>query len=99
MAAVSRLRGAGIPRDCLVRVYNALVEPLLTYAILSWGGGYAKFSNRMQVLQNDALRAIEGLPRYHSSFPVRSLYCILPISHLYKLRLAVVSYNSHYSQS
>lgn len=58
IASLRRLREVGLARACLIKAYRALFEPVLSYCIAVWGGGYACIMDRLQIMQNDALRAI-----------------------------------------
>jgi hypothetical protein len=48
------------------RSQRALFEPVLTYCVACWGSSVRNVLRVAQVLQNDAIRAIKGLPRIAS---------------------------------
>ena len=55
-----------LKKDVLIRVYHALFKSHLQYGILCWGSGDAIYLNRIQVLQNRAIRNISKAPRFFS---------------------------------
>jgi len=50
-----------LPIDCLVRVYNAVVQPHIDYCLTVWGGAASVYIDRVQRLQNKAARIITGV--------------------------------------
>jgi hypothetical protein len=70
-ATLRRLRDLGMSKDTLYMVYCALMEPILSYAIVLWGGAPINTLNSINIAQNDAIRTLLGKPRFTS---VTSLY-------------------------
>ena len=54
-----------LKKDVLIRVYHALFNSHLQYGILCWGSTYESNLNRLQVLQNRAIRNISRAPRFY----------------------------------
>ena len=59
IAALRKLRDAGVLFAGLRLAYQALLTPVLTYGIAVWGGGYMAPMTRAQVILNDGVR-LEG---------------------------------------
>lgn len=91
---LGRLKQLGFKLDLLKTVYSALFEPVLFYGASVWGTTYSNVVNRFQVLQNDALRAIYGLPRYQSVRFVFKQQRILSVASVVKYRVATLLFKS-----
>lgn len=74
-----------LPRSLLLSLYHSMVQSKITYLIQVWGGCDEGLKNKVQVLQNSALRAVYGLNRRSNRaimyenvppgiLPVRGLY-------------------------
>lgn len=63
ISTLSRLKCIGFKEAYLVSMYKALFEPLFMYGVEVWGYETQTVLNKFQVLQNQALRAISGIPR------------------------------------
>ena len=92
IASLARLRRTGADTSLLVQVYRALFEPVLTYGITLWGGSYDNVIRVAQVLQNDALRAIKGLPRDLSVSIWYSKLGILQVRRITALKQGILGY-------
>lgn len=66
IAALARLRNIGIPKNIGVQVYRALIESLFTYCIVLFGNTSKTHMYRLQVAQNNAIRAISRTPARES---------------------------------
>jgi len=89
---ISRLRQLGIPHKFLIFIYKALFIPVISYCITIWGSAPNSIIDRVQVLQNDALRAIAGVYRSHSGSLLRKNFALLSVRHLYLFRLCLQAY-------
>lgn len=87
VAAISRLKGLGAPPWVLMHLYNALLVPLLTYAIVVWGATYPTQLKRLQVVQNHAVRAMFGVSRRDGVSAWFTQNGLLSLDKLYKLRV------------
>lgn len=92
IAALSRLRNLSVPLETLIYLYKALLLPILTYGIVVWGGTYATHFKMLEVIQNDALRAIFYLRRSESVSTIKSNYKLLSLQQLYILRVGCYMY-------
>ena len=49
-----------LPKTMLLNLYFALIHSQLLYGIVVWGSTYQTSINKLQVLQNKAMKMIEG---------------------------------------
>ena len=94
ITSISRLRRTGVGTPLLVTIYEALLEPILSYCISLWGSSYNNVIKSAQVIQNAAIRAITGRPR---SEPIAEVYPglgLLDIRHLTRLNQNVLVFKS-----
>lgn len=61
-AALARLKHIGTPKNICLQTYRALVEPIFLYCIQLYGNTSQALLNRLQVAQNNAIRAFTGTP-------------------------------------
>ena len=78
-----------LPESTLLLLYYALVHPHLLYALPLWGCIYQKYTQKLQLLQNKAIRVICNSNRFSSVTP---LYFelgrpILKINELFKFEI------------
>jgi hypothetical protein len=71
IAALRRLRESGIPLACLMIIYRQLYMSYISYMAPVWAECGINNMNRLQINQNQSLRAIFDMPRDAS---VRHLY-------------------------
>ena len=76
-----------LKKDVLIRVYHALFNSHLQYAILCWGNANSTYLDRIQVLQNRAIKFIARAPRYYRLDNYYLNYRILKVKDLYDLEL------------
>ena len=48
------------PNTTLSKLYFALMHPIISYGIIIWGDTYPTYLQKLQTLQNEALRVITG---------------------------------------
>lgn len=92
IASISRLRGLGASIKTLVYLYNTLLIPILTYAIVVWGGTLPTHLRQLEIIQNDGVRAIYGLSRRDSTSALRAQSGLLSLSQLYRLKVGCLMY-------
>lgn len=92
IASISRLRGLGASVKTLVYLYNTLLIPILTYAIVVWGGALPTHLRQLEIMQNDGVRAIYGLSRRDSASALRAQSGLLSLSQLYRLKVGCLMY-------
>ena len=77
-----------LPKTTLLQLYYTLVHPLLLHGITAWGNSYPTYLQKLQVLQNKAVRIIsESHPRDHLT-PVYAFLQILSVKELLTFELA-----------
>ena len=64
---ISKLRRYA-PTSILLKLYYAILHPLLLYGVIEWGSTYKSFLQRLLSLQNKALRLITNNFSFHSPF-------------------------------
>jgi hypothetical protein len=92
IASLARLRRTGAHKALLLQVYRALFEPVLTYGVTLWGSTFKNVIRTAQVIQNDAIRAITGLPRRVSVSGCYPKLGVLPIDKIVFLKQASLSF-------
>ena len=75
------------PKSTLLLLYYALVHPHLLYALPLWGCIYKKYSQKLQLLQNMAIRVICNSNRFFSVTPLYFELGILKIHELFKFEI------------
>jgi len=81
-----------LPKHLLKNIYHSLVESYLNYGIILWGSAYKCHLRRLNILQNKAVRILNG-SKYNDN--VTSIYKtlnILKIADLYTLHLGKFMY-------
>lgn len=97
IVALSRLRQEGLPRSFLLNVYRSLFEPAVLYCLVVWGSTYANVLNKVQILQNDALKAILGAPRRSSVRKFMRDNLLLNVRQSYRFQAGCFVYRSLYN--
>ena len=83
---VSKLRFV-FPKSTLFLLYYALVHPHLLYALPLWGCTYQKYTQKLQLLQNKAIRVICNNNRFSSVTPLYFESDILKMTELLKFKI------------
>ena len=84
-------------KEVLIRVYHALFNSHLQYGILCWGSTNVSNLNRLQILQNRAIRNISKAPRFYRLDNYYLNYRILKVHDLYDLEISKFIH-SHYNE-
>ena len=71
-----------LPSSTLLLLYHALVQPHILYALPLWGSSFPSYLNKMQRLQNKAIRVIAKAKFRDSVTPLYYKLKILKISEL-----------------
>jgi len=69
-------------------LYHALIDPHLLYAISVWGAPFSSYTDRLRVLQNNAVRAINGVKQSQHISLYYLINSILKLDDLYKFEIA-----------
>ena len=75
------------PKSTLLLLYYALVHPHLLCALSLWGCTYEKYTQKLQLLQNKAIRVICNSNRFSSVTPLYFELGILKINELFKFEI------------
>ena len=84
-------------KEVLIRVYHALFNSHLQYGILCWGSTNVSNLNRLQILQNRAIRNISKAPRFYRLDNYYLNYRILKVHDLYDLEISKFIHG-HYNE-
>lgn len=98
IVALSRLRQEGLPRSFILNIYKALFEPAVFYCIVVWGSTYGNVLNKVQIMQNDALRAILGVSRRSSVRNFMKSNLLLNVRQMYRYQAGCFVYRSLHKQ-
>ena len=82
-------------KEVLIKVYHALFNSHLQYAILCWGSASPTNLNSLQVLQNRAVRNMSKCPRYYRLDNYYLNYRILKVKDLYNLEVSKFMHQHH----
>ena len=77
----------------LITIYNSLVESILSYGILAWGGLYKNSLQKLQVTQNTLLKILFHKRRLHSTKDLYTELNTLNIRSLYAYRCLLYKFN------
>jgi len=78
-----------LPQSALMKIYYSLFYSNLLYCLLIWGNADSKFINRVQILQNRALRAVSKASYRSSTNPLYIKLKCLKLNELYSYHLAI----------
>jgi hypothetical protein len=96
--ALAEMRSRGICREALISVYHSMFMSTLCYAISVWGGFSLGGIKRVQVAQNNAIRAITGISKYETVRTKMRELNIMCINDIYKIEILKLGYkmvNNH----
>ena len=82
-----------LPKQNLLQLYYTLVHSHLTYGIFIWGSTYPSHLQKLQKLQNKALKAICNAPYRSLAKPLYAQLNILQIEDVYKYEIAKFMFN------
>ena len=82
------------PHHILKNLYYSLIHPYLNYAIEAWYGAPQCVSNRVQVIQKKAIRAIFDLEYNSHTTEFFKLSGILKLRDMYKFNLSCIIFKS-----
>ena len=77
-----------VPKNTLKLIYNALVLPYLSYAVVAWGNPDSKKFKQLYLIQKRAIRVINKEKYNAHTGPLFSANKILILEDLYKLQCA-----------
>ena len=82
-----------IPQQTLLQLYHSLVHSHLTYGITVWGSTHSTYLQKLQNLQNRALKVVCNVPFLTSTKPLYKKLNILTIYDTFKHEVAKFVYN------
>ena len=91
IGVLSRLRHI-LPLNVLIKLYNTLILPYISYFTIVWGNCSNSLINKVFILQKRAIRVITSSPPRTSSKPLFKQYNILSIHDIFKLQIASFMY-------
>lgn len=96
-ASLAKLRESHLPSPIILNFYKSLFLPHITFAIVVYGLTYKYTLNKLQVIQNIALRAVFGIDRRLSVRYIFRRYELLSVSQLYQFELGKLPYKSFHN--
>ena len=76
------------PQNALLKLYYAMIHPYLIYGLVAWGSTFPSYIEKLNTLQNKAVKLIDGGNYLDMATPYYSKLNILELSDLYKLEIA-----------
>lgn len=89
--SLSRLKNT-LPTNILETIYRSLIEPHLTYAIVSWGNAPDKYLKRLKTLQKRSIRTINKSAYNSHTEPIFKSRKILKLEHLFEIACCKLYY-------
>ena len=77
-----------LPQNALLKLYYAMVHPYLIYGLVAWGSTFPSYIEKLNILQNKAVKLIGGGNYLDRATPYYSKLNILKLPDLYKLEVA-----------
>ena len=84
-----------LPKTVLLNLYFALIYSQLIYGIAVWGSTYQTLINKLQVLQNKAMKMIEGRDWNSKVSDINLKHKILTVQNLYLFEVGKLMYRFH----
>ena len=92
IGVIARLRHF-VPKTTLIRIYQSLIFPYMSYGITVWGQAAQSYINQILVLQKRALRLIHFAPYKSHAVPLFVSTKVLPINMLYFKAISTLLYD------
>ena len=83
-----------IPLKSRKLLYNALIQPHLSYGIELWGGSGKNILDVVQKLQNKAIRFVENTSYRAHTLPLFNKHKILKVNDLYTFQLQILMFKA-----
>ena len=90
---LAKLENSGVPRNQTLSVYKALFIPYITYGLVLFGRTYTTLIGKLQVAQNNAVRAMLGYRKDENVTELYAKHQLLNIKHLYKYEFNSIQFN------
>ena len=92
--ALAKLENCGVPRNHTLGVYRALFLPYIIYGIEIYGKTYTSILGKLQIAQNNAVRAMLGYRKRENVTGLYGKHKLLNIKYLYRYELGVMGYKN-----
>jgi hypothetical protein len=92
--ALNTLKRNGVGRSIILMSYRAILVPHLTYCMAVWGGCGLGSINRLQVLQNRAIRCIFDLDARESTTQIMAKNRLMNIHQLITFQTGTFAFNN-----
>ena len=80
------------PSSALLLLYYALIHPHLSFSLPIWGSTYPTYIQKLQRLQNKAIRITSNVSRKNSATPLYKKYGVLKLADLFNHEMAKIMY-------
>jgi len=97
VAIICRLRQLNFPLHIRLLVFRSLVQSVLIYCSSAYGSSFDYILNKLQVAQNNAVRAIFNLPPWAHISSHRSRHNILSVRAIARWRLGLLGHKCCFS--
>jgi hypothetical protein len=81
-----------INKNALLKLYHSMIHPYLTYCNIVWCFNYKCITNRLQILQNKAIKLIRNFTGYIATNDLYKTLNILNLSNIHKYQTAIFMY-------
>ena len=68
-----------LPQNALLKLYNAMVHPYLIYGPVAWSSTFPSYIEKLNILQNKAVKLIGGANYLDRAIPYNSKLNILKL--------------------
>ena len=85
-----------MPMSTLKQLYYTLINPYLTYGIMSWGTAYQTELHEIKISQNNCIRDIFFANKRESPTPYFRLLEILKLEKIFKLKIGALMHKIQY---
>ena len=83
-----------VPRQILLKIYQSLIYPYITYGLAAWGQAAKTYLNKIPLLQKRALQKINSDRRDHA-IPIFTDANVLPLNFLYYQTISNLMHDVH----
>lgn len=95
ISTLSRIR-ASITKDTALTLYKSMILTLFDYGCISYRSTNSSLVNKLQTLQNKAIRIICGLPKYENTDTLhKKLRSFLKTVEIFNCYLWILTYHSN----
>ena len=82
-----------LPKDALIKLYNALFHPHLLYGLVIWGSTYPSYLMIISTLRNKVVKLVGGSAFQDRATPFYYKLNIPKLTDLYKIEISKLMYN------